>query len=337
MSSPDGWVQILVLAVLLVVSLSVPVAAHGNYLAVDSQVSGEGTVQIEAAFLVTDGYVVLHADDAGQIGEVIGHVTAETNVFHGDLSVTMDESYWANVTGSTTVWAVLHYDADGDGEFHPADDPPIGGPEAPDQAVRFAVQRGEQSAFVLADREHAQKTNTSEVIVRRAQLPDDGYLVIRSNEDGTPGDVIGHRSLSAGVHENVTVSIDDHAYHHRPEQFSLWTVVYRSDGDSTFDDGDDPVAVNGSLVASQFQVERTGEVEAGHDHTESPAGTATETDHEHQHEHGEASETATSADSRMDPTSSRLTPISTTSPGLGTVTTVLAGVLLLLASRWQAN
>lgn len=313
MTNSPGWILTVALGLLLIGALSAPVAAHRNYLAVDTQVTADGTIHIEGTFLVTTGYVVLHADDAGQIGDVIDHVKPEKNTFYGGLSVAIDRPYWANVTGNTTVWAVLHHDAESDGEFHPSGDPPIGGHEEPSHAVRVPIRRGDQSAYVLAEQNHAQKTNMSTVTVRQAHLPTEGYLVIRANEDGKPGDVVGHRSLSAGLHENVTVPIDEHAYHHRPEQFSLWAVVYQSDSDSTFDDSDTPVAVNGSLVTSQFYVERTGDLEAGHKHTSSPAET-----------------TVSLTDSPTETTPPTVTPTSTSGPGLGILSVIFAGILILV-------
>lgn len=346
MYSSAGRLGTVILGLLLVAALASPAAAHGNYLAVDSQVSADGTVRIEGTFLVTTGYVVLHADDAGDIGEVLGHVKPDTNEFFGELSVAINQTYWADVSGSMPIWAVLHYDADNDGSFQAADDPPIGGHDDPGHAVRLHVARDEQPAYVLAEREHAQKTNTSTVTIRRVHLPEEGYLVVRSNANGEPGDVIGNRSLSAGLHVNVSVSIDEHAYHHRPDQFSLWAVVYRSDGTGTFDGGDRPILVNGTPVASQFQVERTGDVDADHDHTPSATGTAVSPspmeETEHEHEHGEASETPGPS---TQPTASATEPQqaqdATTStpgqPGLGILTTLLALVLAFLAANRRTS
>lgn len=351
MSHPALRVGAASLVLLLVVALAAPVAAHGNYLAVDSQVSADGTVRIEGTFLITSGYVVLHADAGGEIGEVLGHVKPAMNEFLGGLTVGINGPYWADVTGPTPVWAVLHYDANNDGEFQAGDDPPIGGGDDPNWAVRVQIEPGEQPAYVLAEHEHPQQTNTSEIDIRRAHLPADGYLVIRSDANGQPGAVIGNRSLSAGVHENVTVSIDEHAYHHRPEQFSLWAVVYRGDGSGSFGDGDTPVTVNGNPVASRFQVQRTDELAADHEHTPSPTataatttasepatGTATATGHseaEHDHEHSETTPTRTPTPTLTATQPTRETSTTTPGqPGFGLLVTALAAVLaLLIANR----
>lgn len=339
----------ILLCFLLVSAVPAPVVAHGNYLAVDPQISSDGTVRIEGTFLITEGYVVLHDDHAGEIGEVLGHVTPEKDTFQGGLTVDINRSYWAAVSGSRSLWAVLHYDADNDGSFQAGDDPPIGGSGDPDWAVNVQVERGEHPAYVLAELEHAQQSNTSEVEIRRVGLPQDGYLVIRSDANGEPGEVIGNRSLVAGSHENVTVSLAEHDYHHRPETFTLWAVVYRGDGSEDFDAGDVPVTVNGTPVASSFEVERTGELDPGHQHTPTPTATAEpptdtestespktgtgESGHEHDHEHTETTRSPTASPA---PTSTATQGSPTSSPGqpgFGILTVLIGGLLLLAVAN----
>lgn len=349
MYRPARTVGTVLLCGLLVLAVPAPVVAHGNYLAVDTQISTDGTVRIEGAFLITDGYVVLHDDDAGELGEVLGHIKPEQNTFQGALSVGINRSYWADVSGSRSLWAVLHYDADNDGSFQAGDDPPIGGSADPDWAVNFRVERGDQPAYVLAELEHAQQTNTSEVEIRRVQLPADGYLVLRSDANGEPGEVIGNRSLAAGSHQNVSVSIAEHDYHHRPETFRLWAVVYRGDGSGSFDAGDVPVTVNGTPVASSFEVERTGELDAGHQHTPSPTATAepptetepTETgshesggDHDHEQTETTRSPTASPAPTPAETPETQSSPTSSPGqPGFGILSVLIGGLLALAAAK----
>ncbi len=331
-------VSTLVFGLLVVIVMAVPVAAHGNLLAVDSQVSADGTVRIEGAYLITTGWIVLHADDNGNIGTVIGHKEAAKNSYHENLSVAIDRTYWDTVTNRTPIWAVLHYDANGNGQFDPAADPPTGGQATPANAHLLTVAKGEQPAYVLAATEHAQKTNVSEVVIRRAALPDDGFLVVRANANGSAGEVLGYSSLPAGRHEAVTVPIEDHEYHHRPEHFSLWAVVYADDGDDAFDEGDHPVTVNNAMVASQFSVERTGDIDADHQHTATVTETdeqttaQTNTDHDqddHQHEESTTTSpnpttippTSTEVPTQPDSASTTETP---GQPGFGVFLAILA-------------
>lgn len=320
--APSGLrLGVLGLALVIGLSIAAPVVAHGNYLAADAQVTADGVVRMEGVFMITKGWVVLHANTPGGSEDVVGHVSPEQNAFRTDVAVTVNRSYWADVTGNRSLWAVLHFDADNDDAFDASSDPPIGGRDDPDHAVRIPVRNSDRAAFVLAEQEHAQETNRSAVTIRRVALPEDGHLVIQTNENGSPGDIIGNRSLEAGQHETVTVALAEHFYHHQPEQFSLWAVIYRADGDGQVDEGAQPVMVNGSLVATRFPVKRTDELEAGHSHTPSvtrtprtatPSPTPTEHDHE-AHEHTvESTPTPTAS-----PTS---TPSPTRSPGSATRT-----------------
>lgn len=338
--------QLLLIGVLLTglfISVATPVVAHGNYLAADSQITTDGTIRIEGVFMVTEGWVVLHTDNQGEIGDIIGHTKSELNVFQSNLTVSVKESYWANATGRMRLWAVLHFDANNDGAFDPSSDPPIGGHDDPNQAVQLDVLKGNDSAFVLTEFEDAQQADGSEVVIRRVRLPVDGYLVIQTDANGAPGDPVGQLNLTAGLYEDVTISIAEHYYHHQPEHFSLWAVIYRGDGDAGFDEGDNPVTVNGSPIASRFEVKRTGDLEAGHEHTPSATETAQSTlsttttlhedDHDHQHP-ANSSPTPTSriSSDTVSPTGANSPTSAPGQPGMG-MTAVLLAFLLMLVGK----
>jgi hypothetical protein len=55
----------------------VPVAAHLNHVSVDDQVSDDGTLLVETAYLSegSSWYVVVHADNGSGPGQAIGHRT----------------------------------------------------------------------------------------------------------------------------------------------------------------------------------------------------------------------------------------------------------------------
>lgn len=361
-------------AVLVILGLSllaVPVAAHGNYVSTDSQVSADGTVRMELTVILADGFVVLHADAGGEPGEPVGHGAIEPFV-HPDYAVDVDAGWWANRTGNVSLWAVLHHD-DGDGEFHPSDDPPLR-TGADDRLVadRFAVRKAAAGPTnVMAEREKAQATGTNVVTIRRVRLASDGYVVIRAAEAG-PGRIVGQRALPAGNHSSVNVTIDETFYERRPEDFKLWAVVHASDGDDTFEPAEDPaVRVGNGTVMTRFAVERTDPIEqtptpeatptaktaaphtvtetpthhgdhehttatSGHgDHDHSPTATqeAGHDDHDHTHE-GETATTARSGEDGHDHTHSETATASPGQPGFGVGLAVL-GVLLagLLAYR----
>jgi putative cell wall-binding protein/plastocyanin len=81
----------------------------------DQDVEDDGTVEVEG-YLNEPGYVVIHRDDNGQPGSIVGTSGLLEGEFDADVAVGMN--------ASGTYWAMLHYD-DGDGEFSASADAPV--------------------------------------------------------------------------------------------------------------------------------------------------------------------------------------------------------------------
>lgn len=231
----------LALAVALVVAATVPLpaTAHANHVAVDPQVSPDGTVVVETAFAASDGFLVLHRDDGGEPGEPIGHVhVARSDGFRTDVEVFVDGDVWANWT-TGTLWVVLHAD-DGDGTFDSEEDRavPTFGRAA---ETHVTVAKGDR-AIVTAIGDVPQRSDDATVTVRRAALPRDGQLLVRDASDGR---ILGRTNLSAGTHEQVDVGLDGSIAEGR-DGLTLEAVVAGRDGD--------PVTAGDQLVATRFGV-----------------------------------------------------------------------------------
>lgn len=230
--------------------LTAPADAHGNHVTARNQVSGDGTVVVESLFLLEGGYLAVHENDGGEPGEVLGYVAVDQG-YHRGVGVDVDESWWDSADGNESLVAVLHRDAEPGDEFDPAVDTPISsfGDVA---GAEFAVRKGDGSVNVVATRYTGHSVDGS-VTIPSAALADDGHLVVRSDDGGEAGEVVGHRSLPAGEHENVTVEVDDDAVPENGTSVYLWVTAYRDDGDGTFDaERDDPVTVAGSPVGSRL-------------------------------------------------------------------------------------
>jgi hypothetical protein len=233
--------------------------AHGNHATARPQVSANGTVVVEQAFLSTSGHLVLHADDGGQPGRVIGHRPLDRGRYT-DLQVAIDRTVWRNVSDTTTVWATVHED-DGDGEFEPGDDSLLfwfGEPAG----SRISLRKGDAPVVVVAG--GSASTDTRSVPVQRVALASRGHVVVHGttgtrtdasndSETGTLGRPLGHRTLSAGTHSDVTVPVEVPADAGRA--LSVQVVVHTDDGDGTFDADDEPVLVGGDPVASSYTLE----------------------------------------------------------------------------------
>jgi hypothetical protein len=239
-----------------VVALAVgpaPASAHTNHASIDSQVTADGTVLVESAFLSTAGFVVVHAvDEAGEPGEPLAaQYVPRRSGFRTALSLQVDPAELAG-DGAREVWVVVHQDADNDGEFDPGTDNALSlfGELAGERAT---VATGPAPAYVAAERFEPPVADGS-VSVLAAALPADGHLVVRSTADGEPGPVVGHVALGAGEHANVTVPLDRPVA--GPEGTArLYAQLYTDDGDGRFDpESDTRVRAGGEPVDTRFTV-----------------------------------------------------------------------------------
>lgn len=226
---------ILALAVALV-AVPLPVAAHLNHVSADAQVSPDGTLVAETAFVGADGYLVAHRSDGGDIGEPIGHVPlSQAGGLKTDVSVGVSPEVWADWT-TQEVWLVLHT-SDGDGEFEPEDDPVLETFGRP-AGERITVAKADR-ALVTAEAFAPQRLNASNTAatVRNATLPSDGAVVVRN---GTDGQVLGRTTLAPGSHANVTVELNQ-SFLATHERFAATAVLVDGAGEA-ITAGDERVA-----------------------------------------------------------------------------------------------
>ncbi|MCD2202596.1 DUF7282 domain-containing protein [Halobacterium sp. KA-6] len=249
------------LALALVASAS-PVAAHGNHVEVDSQHSADGTVVVEAVRPLTDGFVVLHrATDDGEIGDPVGHRSVDfDDGFQQNLPVEMDADAWADWPDNGSLWVVFHADRDDDGEFDPGVDERASAFGATtSQSVTLAKR--DQPASVVAERAQAQQTASATAVVDSAVLPDDGFLVLRT-ESGTEGHIVGTKALDAGAHADVGVDFDSSVFSENRSTVGLYAQLYTDGGDGEFSEGDRLVRAGDSPVSTYFLVWQVDEVAA---------------------------------------------------------------------------
>jgi hypothetical protein len=229
---------------------------HGNHVGADAQVSADGAVVVESMFILNGGFLVVHAADGEELGRPVGHVAVSAG-WNENVHVPVDESFWANESGPTRVYAVLHND-DGDGEFEPSEDPPARSFGATIARGEIHVSRGDRAAYVVAETFSPQQSADASVTISRAALPEDGFLVVRhATEEFTVGQVVGSTRLSAGVHENVSVALNETYFEgiEMNRSQALVAAVYVGDDLASAE----PVAVAGENVSSRFAVLRVNE------------------------------------------------------------------------------
>jgi hypothetical protein len=259
---------VVVCALLVAASVPLPVAAHTNHVSADPQRSPDGTVVVEAVFVASDSFLAVQRDDGGNPGAVVGHTAVSGgDGFLTDLTVDIDDATWRDWNGSRTVHLTLRSD-DGDGTFEPSEDPVVtsfGSPTTETARVTTA-----ERAVVTAEQFGFQRLTDGSVTVRRATLPATGHLVVENASDGR---VLGSASLGAGTHRNVSVPVDVAAL--GGDTARLTAVLYRDDGDGTFDGDDAPVRAGTERVATVFAVEVVSS--AATDGTTTPALVTTPT------------------------------------------------------------
>lgn len=242
----------LTLAALVVVPLVgaavAPAGGHGNHVTARSQVSPDGSVVVESLFVLDGGYLVLH--EGNQRGDPVGHVRLDQGGHRG-VTVRTDEEWWASQDGVVPLVAVLHRDAEPGDEFDPEVDTPVSafGSVA---SSSFAVEKGDAAVNLVATKFSGHAVDDS-VTVPRVALGEDGYLVVRTEDDGGPGEVVGHAAVEAGNHSDVAVPVDREALGSDGDTVYLWVSVVRDDGDGSYDEGDEPVTVGDDPVRSRIQ------------------------------------------------------------------------------------
>lgn len=272
---------VLLAAVAVLAVAVVPAVAHTNHVEADDQHSVDGTLVLEWEFVGSDGWVAVRADDGGQPGEVLGErrVTPET-AFRTDTSVTIDDGAWSDWDGSRQVWVVLHAEDGGEG-FDPEEDPMQTGLSGDPAGSRITVERADSPTSVTAQGFGAQTSRDGTVTIRRVVLAEAGYVGVHTVDasiasnvaDEDVGETVGATQLEAGVHENVTVELDD-AYLAGAEIEALLAAVLYT-GTEGFDaDSTDAVTAGDALVSTVFGVEFRGEVVDG----PTPTPTAEEAD-----------------------------------------------------------
>ncbi|MBX0321986.1 hypothetical protein EGH21_02960 [Halomicroarcula sp. F13] len=244
--------QVRTLSVLLVVLVAASgvATAHGNDVVVHSQRSSNGVVQVAHVSQITSAHLVLHRTDGATLGPVVGHryLSHDGPLTERDhVTVRVEPSAWANVTGNRTLFAALHTD-DGDGRFDPESDAVISRDGEP-VGHQFVLGKADGNASVVA---HEQTVATN-VTVENVAIDADGYLVASAHD----GHIAGVTPLAAGRHENVTVGLDPAFYNDQRSSFELELTLYHDDGDGTFDPATDtPVTAGTESVGTHLAVEK---------------------------------------------------------------------------------
>ncbi len=151
------------------------------------------------------GFIVIHADNAGAPGPVLGN-SAVGNGDNLDVVVTLSR----DATDGERLYAMLHKDDGQPGVYefdgvNGIDGPVLGQNELPiAPGFTVTVMSGVTPAVTVED-QTADPAN--QVVVRLAVSDGPGFIVIHEDAMGAPGPVLGNAALSNGNNRDVRVTL----------------------------------------------------------------------------------------------------------------------------------
>jgi plastocyanin len=225
-----------------------PAAVDEPFVEVADQPLGpDATVTVESAGVKGPGWVVIHADDGGGPGPIIGHARLDEGE-NADVVVEVDP------TGLTpTLYAMLHVDAGSRGTFEAVSgtDAPITGEDGEPIFTSFALT----GSAVGVEVQPLSTVNT--VVVPLVIAEGSGWIVIHADEDGVPGAPLGYAGVEEGLNTDVSVPVDPATATHTV--YAMLHVDAGQPGVFEFPGVDEPVAgAGGSVIAPSFALTNVG-------------------------------------------------------------------------------
>lgn len=161
----------------------------------DQPVGEDSVVALARVELLEPGWALIHADDDGQIGRVIGGIWLDAGE-HENVTLTIDRRY-----ATPTLYAVLHED---DGEPNRLEYPDSDMPLLVDgQPIVASFAAGYPPNVIVYD----QPVIDGAVVIERVISDGPGWVSVYFDQDGQPGLIIGHAALEDGLNEHVRVEL----------------------------------------------------------------------------------------------------------------------------------
>jgi hypothetical protein len=192
-----------------------------NVIIVHAQDTNTGQIIVDSVTAAQDGWLLIRKDANGAPGDMIGfapvHKGTTTYVrvdiqpvdFYGNDNIT--PTLWATLVADPYALIpfavpssiVLHEDSAAIAAFSSS----AAGGAAP--VVAAATGKVSSSSAAGANRiiVRAQTTNSGQVIVDSVTAAQDGWLLIRKDANGRPGDVLGFAPVNQGLNTAVIVDI----------------------------------------------------------------------------------------------------------------------------------
>jgi len=164
---------------------------------VEDQLSLDGTVTIAEVVSSGPGWLVIHADNEGAPGPVIGFSAVEDGS-NSDVEVDLD------AMGATPVlFAMLHTD---DNEVGAYEFGQVDGADAPVAVDGNVVTPAFNVELVRAYNQLVGEDST--VNIAAVATAQDGWIVVHADADGAPGPVLGQSQVMAGSNADISVALE---------------------------------------------------------------------------------------------------------------------------------
>jgi PGF-CTERM protein len=242
----------------------------------DSQTSGGHTVTVDSVTLPEGGFVTIH-DSSLKDGEPFASVVGSSAYLepgtYENVTVTLDEP----ISETESLVAMPHRDTDADQvyEFVSANGNVDGPYTADGGAVVDAADVTASATVSMSD----QPTDGDSIVVDSVELAEPGFVAVHDDSllDGDAiGSVVGHSEyLSAGVHENVRIELDEsvgnqtlipmpHVDSDDDETYDFVTAEGSDDGPFTDMNGEAVVTTAAVTQSNTASVSVTDQTTGGH-------------------------------------------------------------------------
>ena len=176
--------------------------AFGAVTVADQTADPANTVVVATVTSVGPGFIVIHADDGGAPGEVLGN-TAVNDGSNSDVSVTLSR----DAVDGEVLYAMLHIDAGVQGTYEfPGPDVPATDADGDVITPSFTVTiDGDPFGSVTVANQLPDPANT--VVVSEVVSVGPGFIVIHAADNGAPGEVLGNTAVNDGSNSDVSVTL----------------------------------------------------------------------------------------------------------------------------------
>lgn len=198
------------------------------------------TVTVSSVLSNGPGWMVIHTDNNGSPGPIAG-VVPVADGYNANVEVVLDQN-----SPTPVMYAMLHTDDGTVGTYE------FDGQSGLDNPVMFMGQTVLAPAFNAApSMTFAEQTEPGVIVIPSALIDAAGWMVIHSDNNGSPGPVLGVAPLRAGRNVNIRIEVD--AAEAGAQVFPMLHYDTGEPGVYEFgqvDGADLPVSLNGTVVVA---------------------------------------------------------------------------------------